>query len=59
MRPLMVLTLAAALCSACADEPASDATPAEPAWLADRPENAMAYADETLARFRGLVEGEG
>jgi formylglycine-generating enzyme required for sulfatase activity len=56
----LLLALAMALCAACSDEPAPhDATPTGPAWLTDRPENAHAYADETLARFRTLVEGEG
>jgi formylglycine-generating enzyme required for sulfatase activity len=60
MRTHMLLSLAVALCAACADEPAQDvATSAEPAWLADRPENAHPYADETLARFGKLVDGEG
>jgi formylglycine-generating enzyme required for sulfatase activity len=59
MRPLILLALAVALCAACADEPAPDATPAEPTWLTQRPENAHPYADETLARFRKRVEGEG
>jgi hypothetical protein len=56
MRVLLPLTLLAELC-ACADEPTKDATPTEPAWLAERPENAHAYAEDTLARFRKLVEG--
>jgi formylglycine-generating enzyme required for sulfatase activity len=55
----LLLALAMALCAACADEPAPEATPTGPAWLTQRPENAHAYADETLARFRMLVEGEG
>jgi formylglycine-generating enzyme required for sulfatase activity len=58
MRTLMLLALAAALCAACADEPAQDATPAEPRWLTARPENAHPYADVTLARFRRLVDGD-
>jgi formylglycine-generating enzyme required for sulfatase activity len=56
---LALLALLAALLAACADEPEPDATPTEPAWLTDRPENAHGYADETLARFRKLVEGDG
>ena len=30
----------------------------EPTWLTKRPENAHAYADETLARFRELVDSQ-
>jgi formylglycine-generating enzyme required for sulfatase activity len=60
MRTLTLFSLLAAICAACANESApDDATPAEPTWLADRPGNAYAYADETLARFRKLVEGGG
>jgi formylglycine-generating enzyme required for sulfatase activity len=59
MRTLTLLALLAALIAACADEPAQDATSAEPAWLTDRPANAHPYPDETLARFRRLVEGAG
>jgi formylglycine-generating enzyme required for sulfatase activity len=58
MRSLLLLAMLAALCASCADEPAQDATPAEPAWFSSRPENAHAYSDKTLARFRKLVEGE-
>jgi formylglycine-generating enzyme required for sulfatase activity len=60
MRTSIILALIVTLCTACADEPArDDATPATPMWLTDRPENAHAYADETLARFGRLVEGDG
>jgi formylglycine-generating enzyme required for sulfatase activity len=59
MRTLTLLALAVALGAACSDEPALDATPTEPTWLTDRPENAHPYADETLARFGKLVEGGG
>jgi formylglycine-generating enzyme required for sulfatase activity len=59
MRPLVLLAILVAFCAACADEPAPDATPTEPAWLTTRPENAHPYADGTLARFRKLVEGDG
>jgi formylglycine-generating enzyme required for sulfatase activity len=59
MRTLILLALAVALCAACADEPAQDATPAERVWLTDRPESAHPYSDETLARLRKLVEGDG
>jgi formylglycine-generating enzyme required for sulfatase activity len=55
----LLIALATLLCAACADEPTPDATPTRPTWLTDRPENAHAYADETLARFTNLVEGEG
>jgi hypothetical protein len=58
MRTLVIIALLAALCAACADEPAKDATPAGPTWLTDRPENAHPYAAETLARFEMLVEGD-
>jgi formylglycine-generating enzyme required for sulfatase activity len=59
MRTLQLFALLAALCAACADEPAQDdATPAGPAWLTARPENAHPYADETLARFGKLVESD-
>jgi formylglycine-generating enzyme required for sulfatase activity len=59
MRTLMLLALAVALCGACADEPApDDATPTEPVWLTDRPENAHPYTDDTLARFGKFVEGD-
>jgi hypothetical protein len=30
-----------------------------PSWLSERPESAYPYAEETLARFRRLVDGEG
>ncbi len=60
MRTLLLLALAVGIGGACSDEPApKDAQPAGPTWLTARPENAMAYADGTLARFRRLVEGEG
>jgi formylglycine-generating enzyme required for sulfatase activity len=59
MRTLILFALLAALCVACADEPAQEATPSEPTWLTDRPENAHPYADETLMRFAKLVESDG
>jgi formylglycine-generating enzyme required for sulfatase activity len=59
MRTLVIISLLAALCAACADEPAQDATPAEPTWLNDCPENTHPYANATLTRFRKLVEGVG
>jgi formylglycine-generating enzyme required for sulfatase activity len=59
MRSTILLVILAALFAACADEPAQDATTAGPTWLTDRPENAHPYADETLARFAKLVEGDG
>jgi formylglycine-generating enzyme required for sulfatase activity len=60
MRTLIVFALLTATCAACADGPApSDPTPAGPKWLTARPENAHPYADDTLARFRKLVEGNG
>jgi formylglycine-generating enzyme required for sulfatase activity len=54
-----VLALLVVLCAACADEPSQDDASSQPTWLTQRPENAHAYADETLARFGRLVEGEG
>ena len=36
-----------------------DAPQGKPTWLTQRPENAHAYADATLASFRKLVEGDG
>jgi len=59
MRSILLLALAAVLISACADEPAQDATPAGPTWITQHPENAHPYADKTLARFGKLVEGDG
>jgi formylglycine-generating enzyme required for sulfatase activity len=60
MRPTLLLALAVAQCAACANESApSGVTPAGSAWLSDRPENAHPYADDTLARFVGLVAEEG
>jgi HEAT repeat protein len=44
MRTLMLLALTTLLCTACADEPAKDAMPAEPTWLTARPAN---VEDET------------
>jgi formylglycine-generating enzyme required for sulfatase activity len=59
MRTLLLLALAALLCAACADEPAQDATSAEPTWRTQRPENAYPYTDETLQRFEKLLDRDG
>ena len=60
MRTLLLLATIVLVGAACSDEPGQDATtPTGPAWLTQRPENAMAYADATLARFGRLVEGDG
>ncbi len=65
---LALLAMTAVLFVACSDEPVPDSTPAEPAqrdttqpgptWLTSRPDNAYAYAAETLVRFRKLVDGD-
>jgi formylglycine-generating enzyme required for sulfatase activity len=59
VRTLMLLAMAVGICAACSDEPAPDTAPTAPMWLTDRPENAHAYAEDTLARFQRLVEGDG
>ena len=60
MRTLLLLFVAVAIGTACSDDSEPEtASPAGPAWLAQPPENAYPYADETLARFRKLVEGDG
>jgi len=47
MRTILLLSVAVAIGIACSE------------WRAQPPENAYPYADETLARFRKLVEGDG
>ncbi len=47
MRTTLLLALAATIGAACS---------ATPPYMAERPESAFPYRDETLARFRRLVE---
>jgi hypothetical protein len=51
---MVTLVATILLLAACSQDPPRRA---EPAWLDDRPANALAYGADTLARFRDLAEG--